>query len=87
LASEPTAASAPVASPLPADAAWELNRLARRGHVQALAESLQSWRVQAPEHAARWHRLQAWLEAFDFDAIQADLASESMEEQADAPRT
>jgi signal transduction histidine kinase/CheY-like chemotaxis protein len=79
------ATSAP-ATPLPPDAAWELHRLARRGHAQALAESLTGWRTQSPEHAARWHRLQTWLEAFDLDAIQADLAPELMEEQADEPR-
>jgi CheY-like chemotaxis protein len=79
------AASTPVA-PLPPDAAWELHRLARRGHAQALAESLAGWRAQSPEHAARWRQLQSWLEAFDLDAIQADLAPELMEDQADEPR-
>ena len=73
-------------TPLPPDAAWELHRLARRGHAQALAESLAGWRAQSPEHAARWQRLQTWLEAFDLDAIQADLTPELMEEQADEPR-
>jgi signal transduction histidine kinase/CheY-like chemotaxis protein len=72
--------------PLPPDAAWELHRLARRGHAQALTESLADWRVRTPEHADRWQRLQTWLEAFDLDAIQADLAIDLMEEQADEPR-
>ena len=74
------------AAPLPPDAVWELHRLARRGHAQALAESLAGWREQSPEHAWRWQRLQTWLASFDLDAIQADLAPELMEEQADEPR-
>ena len=76
----------PTRRPLPADAAWELHRLARRGNVQALAESLANWREQAPEHAERWRQLARWLDAFELDAIQDDLAPDLMEEQADAPR-
>jgi ferric-dicitrate binding protein FerR (iron transport regulator) len=79
-------AAGPSACPLPPDAVWELHRLARRGHPQALAESLAGWRAQSPEHAARWRQLQSWLEAFDLEAIQADLAPELMQEQADEPR-
>ncbi|MBU0916207.1 MAG: response regulator [Gammaproteobacteria bacterium] len=82
----PIEAAKPPVAPLPPDAAWELHRLARRGHAQALAESLAGWRTESPEHAARWRQLQSWLEAFDLDAIQADLAPELMEEQADEPR-
>ena len=82
----PSEATLNAMNPLPPDAVWELHRLARRGHAQALAESLASWREQSPEHAWRWQRLQTWLASFDLDAIQADLAPELMEEQADEPR-
>jgi CheY-like chemotaxis protein len=82
----PSEATLNAMNPLPPDAVWELHRLARRGHAQALAESLASWREQSPEHACRWQRLQTWLASFDLDAIQADLAPELMEEQADEPR-
>jgi CheY-like chemotaxis protein len=59
---------------LPEDAAWELHRLARKGHVQALREALAVWAQQAPEHAAQWQALQALVERFDLDEVAARLA-------------
>jgi len=59
----------PSLAPIPADAAWELHRLARKGHVQGLREALLGWQAAAPEHAAHWQGLAQLLEQFDLDAL------------------
>jgi len=58
----------------PEDAAWELHRLARRGHVQALREALDEWALQAPEHMGQWQVLQDLVNQFDLDEVVARLA-------------
>jgi CheY-like chemotaxis protein len=74
-----------VSDPLPADAAWELNRLACKGHVQALRASLSDWRGSHPAHELHWARVEAWLEQFDLDAIATYAASYLEEDAIDDP--
>jgi CheY-like chemotaxis protein len=56
-------------APPPSDAVWELSRLARKGHVQALRQSLKDWRQSHPELEAHWARIEAGIESFELDAI------------------
>jgi signal transduction histidine kinase/CheY-like chemotaxis protein len=70
---------------LPADAAWELSRLARKGHVQALRASLSDWRGTHPAHELHWARVEAWLDQFDLDAIATYVASYMEEDAIDDP--
>ncbi len=70
----PLGLDAVMAEPLPEDAAWELHRLARKGHVQALREALNEWALQAPEHRAQWQTLQDLVNQFDLDEVVARLA-------------
>ena len=60
--------------PPPADAAWELHRLARKGHIQALREALAGWQHSHPAHAPRWRLVQRWIDQFELDAVVAHLA-------------
>ena len=57
------------AAPPPPDAVWELSRLARKGHVQALRQSLKDWRQSHPELEAHWARIEVGIESFELDAI------------------
>jgi CheY-like chemotaxis protein len=59
--------------PLPADAAWELHRLARKGHVQALSAALSDWRLTAPEHEPHWQALQQLVDQFELDDVAEHL--------------
>jgi signal transduction histidine kinase/CheY-like chemotaxis protein/purine-cytosine permease-like protein len=82
--------SAPIAAArmglLPADAVWELHRLALKGHVQALRQALGEWRASAPAHAIQWDALSCLVEDFELDALVACLAPQLMEDLADEPR-
>ncbi len=60
--------------PLPADAAWELHRLARKGHIQALHDALDDWGRTAPEHALQWRALRQLADHFELDALAERLA-------------
>jgi len=73
-------------TPLPADAVWELHRLARMGHVQALRQALGEWQVSTPEHAEQWRQLAQLVDDFDLDALVARLAPQLTEDMADEPR-
>ena len=72
--------------PLPADAVWELHRLARKGHVQALRQALDEWQAAAPAHASEWQLLGRWVDDFELDALVARLAPQLTEDTADEPR-
>ena len=72
--------------PLPADAVWELHRLALKGHVQALRQALSEWQALAPAHAAQWDALGRMVEDFELDALVARLAPQLTEDLADEPR-
>lgn len=76
---------APDEGPLPADAVWELHRLARRGHVQALQQALGEWQLAAPAHAAQWRQMAQLVDDFELDALVARLASQLTEDTADEP--
>ena len=80
----------PTDAPLPADAVWELHRLARKGHVQALRQAVGEWQVAAPEHTAQWRQLAQLVDDFDLDALVARLApqltDDITEDIADEPR-
>ena len=78
-----TPATSATESHLPADAVWELHRLARKGHVQALRQALGEWQVAAPEHAAQWHQLAQLVDDFDLDALVARLAPHLVEDITD----
>jgi CheY-like chemotaxis protein len=71
--------------PLPADAAWELERLARKGHVQALQAALEDWTRAAPEHASHWRLLRQQIDQFELDAVAAHLAPYLNEDPLDEP--
>ncbi|MEK8087122.1 ATP-binding protein [Aquabacterium sp. A3] len=70
----------------PADAVWELSRLARKGHVQALRESLADWRRTHPDHEPHWVRLHGWIDAFELDAVTAYLSPFVEEDPIDEPQ-
>jgi len=71
--------------PLPADVAWELERLARKGHVQALQHALEDWTRAAPEHASHWRLLRQQIDQFELDAVAAHLAPYLNEDPLDEP--
>lgn len=71
---------------LPPDAAWELHRLARMGHVQALRAALAEWQRAAPEHEATWHRLSRLVDDFELDEVASQLAPDLMEDVSDEPQ-
>jgi signal transduction histidine kinase/CheY-like chemotaxis protein/purine-cytosine permease-like protein len=71
---------------LPTDAVWELHRLARMGHVQALRQSLEEWHRATPEHAAQWQILARLVDDFELDVVMARLAPQLTEDMADEPR-
>ena len=76
----------PIASPvaaLPPDAAWELHRLARKGHVQGLRAALAEWQRAEPAHAAQWQTLMALVERFDLDAVAERLRPDLQEDMQD----
>jgi signal transduction histidine kinase/CheY-like chemotaxis protein/purine-cytosine permease-like protein len=75
-----------VQEPLPADAAWELHRLARMGHIQALNDALGDWQRSTPEHAAQWRALQQLVDQFALDEVVAHLAPYLDEDTADEPQ-
>jgi signal transduction histidine kinase/CheY-like chemotaxis protein/purine-cytosine permease-like protein len=85
-AGDMTSGAAGEAQPLPADAVWELHRLARKGHVQALRQALDEWQVAAPAHASEWQRLGRLVDDFELDALVARLAPQLTEDTADEPR-
>lgn len=74
------------AEPLPADAVWELHRLARMGHVSALRQALDEWQRAAPGHAAQWQALGRLVDDFELDALIARLTPQLTEDMADEPR-
>jgi signal transduction histidine kinase/CheY-like chemotaxis protein len=73
-------------SPLPFDVAWELERLARKGHIQALQEALEDWTRVAPEHASHWRLLRGQIDQFELDAVAAHLAPYLNEDPLDEPQ-
>lgn len=82
--------------PPPDDAAWELSRLARKGHIQALRDALQAWQASHPAHAPRWRLLQGWIDQFELDAVLSHLApfvdgmddlDDVQEDRVDEPQT
>jgi CheY-like chemotaxis protein len=58
---------------LPDDAAWELQRLTRMGHVQALKTSLAEWQAARPDLMVQWQHLAHLVDQFDLDAVQAHV--------------
>ena len=74
-----------MAAALPADAAWELHRLARKGHVQALHDALMEWQRAEPTLSPQWQALQALVERFDLDAVAERLAPCLLEDTQDEP--
>ncbi len=70
---------------LPVDAVWEMHRLARMGHVQALRQSLEEWHRATPEHAAQWQSLARLVDDFELDVVIARLAPLLTEDIADEP--
>lgn len=80
----PRLAAPPVSTePPPADAVWELHRLAQRGHVQALGQALREWQAQVPAQAALWQELLVAWEALDFDTIATRLQPYLTEDMQD----
>jgi len=78
-----TPAPAPVAAEaVSADTAWELHRLARKGHVQALRDALTVCLAESPENTALWQALLKRVEDFDLDAVAERLSPHLMEEDA-----
>ncbi len=73
-------------SPVPGDAAWELDRLARKGHIQALGDALDEWGRTAPEHASHWRILRQYVDQFDLDAVVSHLAPYMAEDTHDEPQ-
>jgi len=82
-ATEPASAQAINPQRIPADAAWELHRLARKGHVQALHDALDDWSVAAPEHAGQWQALRQLVEQFELDIMAEQLAPYLTEDSLD----
>ncbi len=74
------------ASPVSADAAWELDRLARKGHVQGLHDALDEWTRAAPDQLAHWCALRELLEQFELDAMASYLAPYLAEDTLDEPQ-
>jgi signal transduction histidine kinase/CheY-like chemotaxis protein/purine-cytosine permease-like protein len=71
---------------LSADAAWELDRLARRGHVQALHDALDEWTRAAPDQHLHWQRLRDLIEQFDLDAVVQYVNPYLEEDASDEPQ-
>ncbi|MBI5925354.1 MAG: response regulator [Aquabacterium sp.] len=68
---------------MPQDAAWELDRLARKGHVQGLQSALEEWTQSAPEQARHWRRLRELIDQFDMEAVVSYVAPYLAEDTLD----
>ncbi len=84
---EPGGAADLALDPMPADAAWELHRLARKGHAQALQDALEDWCRQAPEHTLHWQHIKRQLDLFEMDAIVDYLNPFLVEDSLDEPQS
>ncbi|HEX5355377.1 MAG TPA: ATP-binding protein [Aquabacterium sp.] len=70
-------------SAMPQDAAWELDRLARKGHVQGLQSALDEWTQAAPDQSRHWRRLRELIDQFEMEAVVSYVAPYLAEDTLD----
>ena len=73
-------------APVPPDAAWELDRLARKGHVQGLHDALDEWTRAAPDALVHWRATRELVDQFELDAVVSYLAPYLVEDILDEPQ-